>query len=67
MQGRDGLFLVLRVDYRRQTADVAQIHSNEVDEDVPFSALFPACEDPGQQRKPPQPEIPPRREGRRRL
>lgn len=67
MQGRDGLFLVLHADYRLQTADLAQLHSNEVDEDVPFSALFPACEDPGQQRKPPEPDVPQPREGRRRL
>lgn len=67
IQGRDGLFLVLRVDYRREVADVAPIHSNDVDEDVPFRALFPACEDPALERKPPQNETPPRRDARRRL
>lgn len=67
IQGRDGLFLVLRVDYRREVADVAQIHTNEVDEDVPFRALLPACEDPALKRKPPEPETPPRRDARRRL
>ena len=60
IQGRDGLFLVLRVNYRRNVADVAQIHTNEVDEDVPFSALFPTCEDPALQRKPAENDPPPR-------
>lgn len=67
IQGRDGLFLVLRVNYRLQVADVAQVHSNEVEEDVPFSALYSACEDPELQRKLPKPDVPPRRDARRRL
>ena len=55
MEGRDELFLVLRADYNRRTADIARVHSNQVEEDVPFSALFPAVETP--MRKPPQRDI----------
>lgn len=65
MEGRDELFLVLRADYNRSLADVARIHSNQVEEDVPFSALFPAVETPI--RKPPQPDMERPRSFRHRL
>lgn len=65
MLGRDELFLVLRADYNRRVADVARINSNQVEEDVPFSALFAAVEDPA--RKPPQPDVQRRRTIRHRL
>jgi len=65
LRGRPGEFLVLRIDYKRQVADVAgAADSTVVEKNVPFPPMFAVFEDAGVEGWPPRPERPTEKEAR---
>ena len=59
MQGHAGEFLVLRVDYVKQVADLAAVSdSYAVHENVPFASMFAVFEEAEERGQPQHPERP---------
>lgn len=59
LQGRPGQFLVLRADYLRQVADLADVDDAYlVEESVPFQSIFAPFEQAEAERIPPKSERP---------
>lgn len=57
LKGRAGQFVVLRADYARQVADLADINdAAELVQGVPFYLIFAPFEQPETERRPPQSE-----------